>query len=398
MGREISTVLSAVLVCPNRGLSSAFHSACKPLRELRIITELNDYPSSVELDQLLRTQNVDAIFIDVGSDRTAALQLIPLIGRAAPEVTIAGLDQANNPEAILQCLRGGAAEFLASPFPLEEVKHAVRRMLQHSGIAAKQPASKRGRIHVFAPVKGGSGATTIAYTAAYQIQKQTGGRVLLADLHLVGGVVAFLAKLRPAYSAVDALRHASQLDEGVWKSLVSQKAGIDILAAPDRPEPAIIEPFPVQELLEFARGIYDHVVVDLGGVLDPLGMTSVNAADHTNLVCSTDMTSLFLMRRTVPVLEEMGRSRDQINILVNRTDRKRELSIEELERIFRASIHRTFPDDPIAVQMAQREGEPLPETSDLGKTIRSYVQGLVGATAEPASSRLGALKQLWGGA
>lgn len=398
MGRETATVLSAVLICPYRGLSGSFHAACAGIRELRFIAELNEYPSVTTLDQLLATQQIEAIFVDVGSDRARALQLVAHLGKAAPDAAVAGLDQTNNPEVILQCLRGGATEFLASPFPPDEVRHAVRRMLQHSGVAARRPASKRGRIHVFAPVKGGSGATTLAYTAAFQIRKQAGGAVLLADLHLVGGVVGFLAKLRPAYSAVDALKHASQLDESVWKSLVSEKEGVDILAAPDRPEPAIIEPYPVQELLEFARGLYDHVVVDLGGVLDPLGMTAINASDETNLVCSTDMTSLFLMRRMIPVLEEMGRRRDQINVLVNRTDRKRELSADELEKIFRASIHRTFPDDPVAVEKAQREGEPLPETSDLGRTIRSYVQGILGAAgAAPTSSRLGALKQLWSG-
>lgn len=399
MGRETAAVLSSVLICPNRGLSSAFRTACAGIRELRFVTELDEYPTIAALDRLLATQPVEAIFLDVGSDRAAALQLIAHLRKAAPDAAVAGLDQANNPEVILQCLRGGAAEFLASPFPPEEVRHAVRRMLQHSGIAARRPASKRGRIHVFAPVKGGSGATTLAYNTAFQIRKQTGGSVLLADLHLVGGVVAFLAKLRPAYSAVDALKHASQLDEAVWKSLVSKKGGVDILAAPDRPQPALIEPYPVQELLEFSRGLYDHVVVDLGGILDPLGITAINASDEANLVCSTDMTSLFLMRRMIPVLEEMGRRRDQLNVLVNRADRKRNLSSEELEKIFRASIHQTFPDDPIAVEKAQREGEPLPETSDLGKTIRSYVQGILGdAGATPVNSRLGAFKQLWGGA
>lgn len=398
MARETATVLSAALICPNRRLSSTFQAVCASVRELGFVVEVNEYPAVREVERLLSEHRVEAVFIDVSADRGAALQIITAVARTAPEVAIAGLDEANNPEAILQCLRGGAAEFLASPFPLEEVRHAVRRMLEHSGVKARRPVSKRGRVHVFSPVKGGSGATTLAYSSAYQIQKQSGGRVLLADLHLVGGVIAFLAKLRPAYSAIDALKHANQLDDGVWKSLVSHKGGIDILAAPDHPELALIEAYPVQELIEFVRGAYDHVIVDLGGVMDPLGMTAVNAANEVNLVCSTDMTSLFLMRRTVPVLEEMGRRRDQLNILVNRADRKRELSVDELENIFRASIHQTFPDDPLAVEKAQREGEPVPEKSELGKSIRSYVQGLLDPQAVEADrSRLGALKQLWGG-
>lgn len=399
MARETATALSAALICPNPNILSTFQAVCASVREMGEITELRQYPSVDELERAIGGGRIEAVFIDVGSDRAAALALIAAVGRFGPEIAIAGLDQSNDPEAILQCLRGGAGEFLASPFPVEEVRHAVRRMLEHSGVASRRPATARGKVHVFAPVKGGSGATTIAYSSAYQLRKQTGGRVLLADLHLVGGVIAFLAKLRPSYSAVDALKHANRLDEGVWASLVATKNGVEILAAPDRPEPALIEAFPVQELLEFARSIYDHVVVDLGSVMDSVGMTAVSAASEVNLVCSTDMTSLFLMRRTVPVLEEMGRRRDQINILVNRTDRKRQLSPEELEKIFRASIHCMFPDDPVAVEKAQRDGDALPETSELGKSIRTYVKGLLGPqVASEDGSRLGALKQLWGGA
>lgn len=399
MARETETALSAALICPNPTILSTFQAVCASVREMGEVTELRAYPAAAELERVVRDGRIEAVFIDVGIDRAAALEIITAIGRFGPEIAIAGLDHSNHPEAILQCLRGGAAEFLASPFPVEEVRHAVRRMLEHSGAASHRPATSRGKVHIFAPVKGGSGATTIAYSSAYQIRKQTGGRVLLADLHLVGGVIAFLAKLRPAYSAIDALKHANRLDEGVWASLISKKNDVDILAAPDRPEPALIEAYPVQELLEFARGIYDHVVVDLGGVMDPVGMTAVSAASEVNLVCSTDMTSLFLMRRTVPVLEELGRRRDLINILVNRTDRKRQLSPAELEKIFRASIHCMFPDDPLAVQKAQRDGEALPETSELGKSIRAYVKGLLGPQiASEDGGRLGALKQLWGGA
>ncbi len=399
MAQDTQSALSAVLICPNRSLSGAFQAVCASVRELGEITEVTQYPAVPELERILAQHRVDAVFVDVGSDRGVALQLIVAVGRIAPELALAGLDQSNDPEAILQCLRGGASEFLASPFPVDELRHAVRRMLEHSGAAARRPMAARGRIHVFAPVKGGSGATTLAYTSAYQMKKQSGGSILLADLHLVGGVIAFLAKLRPSYSAIDALKHATQLDEGVWKSLVTSKDGVDILAAPDRPEPALIEAYPVQELLEFARSAYDHVIVDLGSVMDPLGITAVNAANEVNLVCSTDMTSLFLMRRTVPVLEEMGRRRDYLNILVNRVDRKRQLSVEELEKIFRATVHATFPEDPLAVEKAQRDGEALPDSSELGKSIRSFVEGVLGAApAEDGSGRLGVLKQLWGGA
>ena len=91
MGAETAAVLSAVLICPYRGLSNAFHTACAGIRELRFIAELNDYPSVAALDQLLATQHIEAIFLDVGSDRAAALRLIAHLGKAAPGTTVADL-------------------------------------------------------------------------------------------------------------------------------------------------------------------------------------------------------------------------------------------------------------------------------------------------------------------
>ncbi len=119
MSRETATVLSAALICPNRGLSSTFQAVCASVRELGFAVEVNEYPVVREVERLLSEHRVEAVFIDVSADRRAALQVISAFARVAPEVAVAGLDEANNPEAILQCLRGGATEFLASPFPVE---------------------------------------------------------------------------------------------------------------------------------------------------------------------------------------------------------------------------------------------------------------------------------------
>jgi Flp pilus assembly CpaE family ATPase len=174
--------------------------------------------------------------------------------------------------------------------------------------------------------------------------------------------------------------------------------GVDVLAAPERPEPALIESFPAEEMFEFSRSLYDYVVVDLGGICEGVGLTAAAAADSVNLVCSTDMPSLFMMRRTIPLLEEMGRSRDQINVLVNRVERRSDLSTEDMEKIFRASVHATFPEDSVAVLRAQREGALVAEASDLGKSVQRFARAIAGAKPKEAASALGTLRQLWGGA
>jgi pilus assembly protein CpaE len=314
---------------------------------------------------------------------------------ARPDVAVIALARSNDPETILQCLRAGASEFLSSPFPPNDLRQAVQRIGRRQIAEASPTAGKRGRLIVFSPVKGGAGSTTLATNVAFAIKRESRVRVLLADLSLSAGIVGFLLRLQTPYSALDALRHASQLDDALWKSLVVSHEGVDILVAPERPEPALIESFPAEEMFEFCRSMYDYIVADLGGVCEGLGLTAATAADSISLVCSTDMPSLFMMRRTIPLLEEMGRSRDQLNVLVNRVERRSDLSVEDMEKIFRASVHSTFPEDAAAVLRAQREGALVAESSDLGRSVRRFARSLLGVKPKEAAGALGTLRQLW---
>jgi pilus assembly protein CpaE len=371
-------------------------SARGSVGQLDIVEEVSSYSGATA--QLGRVASLDAVLLDVGSDRAQALALLKGLLEAGPELSVIGLHRSNDPETILQCLRAGAAEFLSSPFPAQDLRQAVLRIAKRRSVQIRPAATRRGKLLAFAPVKGGSGSTTLACSVAYQIRKETQHRVLLADLSLSAGVIGFLLRLKSQYTVIDALRHSNQLDEALWKSLVVEHRGVDVLVAPDRPEPALIEAYPVEAVLEFARSLYDFVIVDLETICDSLGMIAVNAADQIHLVCSPDMPSLYLMRCTIPLLEEMGRSRDQIRVLVNRLHRRSELSIEDMERIFRAGVAATFPEDTTGVERAQREGSTAAESSDLGRSARRYVADLLGKKPKPVGGALGAFKNLLGGA
>jgi pilus assembly protein CpaE len=228
--------------------------------------------------------------------------------------------------------------------------------------------------------------------------KKKSTKVLLADFHMSAGVAAFLLRINHPYSVIDALKHSSQLDPSLWGSLVSNRGGVDILQAPERPEPAIIEPYPVQEVLEYARSAYDFVLVDLGSVCESISMATLTVADEIFMVCSAEMPSLFMMRRTLPLLEEMGHSREHIHVLVNRVGRGTELATGDMEKIFRAKVHTTFPSDTGAVLHALREGQAVSESSDLGKSVARFAEGIAGKAASDSKAfGIGAIKELLSG-
>jgi pilus assembly protein CpaE len=345
----------------------------------------------------LRQRQPDALLIDVGTQRDQALDLVGQIGHAWPNLSVVALHHSNDPETILQCLRSGAAEFLSSPFPPQDVAQALDRMLRRKSLETRPATGARGRVLAFAPAKGGSGATTIVCNTAFRMKKKA-TKVLLADFHMSAGVAAFLLRINHPYSVVDALKHSSQLDPSLWGSLVSNRGGVDILQAPERPEPAIIEPYPVQEVLEYARSAYDFVLVDLGSVCDSIAMATLTVADEIFMVCSAEMPSLFMMRRTLPLLEEMGHSRDHIHVLVNRVSRGTELATGDMEKIFRAKVHTTFPSDTGAVLHALREGQAVSESSDLGKSVARFAAEIAGkAGSDSKAFGIGAIKELLSG-
>ena len=391
--------LTAILICPDGELKRQFQATAAGLRpRLATLAELNDYPGSRDLAEQFRQRQPDALLIDVGTRRDRALELFAQIGRQWPDLSVVALHGSNDPETILQCLRSGAAEFLCSPFSAHDVGQALDRMLRRKNLQTRPRAAGRGRVFAFASAKGGSGATTICCNTAFQMRKKAGGKVLLADFHMTAGVAAFLLRVNHPYSVMDALKHSSQLDVSLWGSLVSSRDGLDILSAPERPEPALIEPYPVQEVLEYTRSAYTHVLVDLGSVCDGIAMATLAVADETFLVCSCEMPSLFMMRRTLPLLEEMGYSRDHIHVLVNRVSRRTELATADMEKIFRASVHSTFPTDAGAVMHALREGQAVAENSELGKGIARFAEEIAGKPGgESKAFGIGAIKELLSG-
>jgi len=398
--RDNADTVATLLVCPDPIIAQAMEAALTLSPTASLIERLSDYPQVDALIERIEGQEAAAVMIDVATARVDAGALLRAVADCGAPVSVVALHRSNDPEVILHCLRGGASEFLSVPFPAADFEQAIQRIAKRTqaNSRAQPQAKRRGRLLAMAPVKGGAGCSTLAAALAYQVRAQTQRQVLLADMNLAGGVQSFLLRLRTPYTTIDALRHSSQLDEALWKSLVVCHDGVDVLGAPERPEPPLIEPYPVQETLDFARSIYDYVIADLGSVVDGVGMTAISTADEVNLVCSTDMPSMFLMRRTIPLLEEMGVKRDEINILVNRFDRRAELSTEDMEKIFRASVQATFPDDTASVLRAHREGGPVAESSELGKAICRYVADKLGRQPVSPAGALGTLKQLWGGA
>jgi len=386
--------LTALLVAPDRALAQEFSKAIAELKALNVVMDLKEYPTPPALEQRLKALRPDVVVLDVATDRDTALFLLSHIVGA--QIPVVGLHKTSDPETILQCLRSGASEFLHAPFRLPDAEQAIMRLVRRKETDVRQQPD-RGKLLAFVPAKGGSGSTTLACHVATALARLTEKKVLLADFDLTQGTISFQFKLSHNYSLLDAIKHSHQLDESLWGSLVSSRRNLDVLPAPEKPYTSSLEPYRVHECLEYARSAYEYLVIDLPSISEKVAMATLNEADQIFLVANPELPTLFLARKTLALLEEMGFQKEQVRVLVNRMNKREDLSPGDMEKIFRSPIHAIFPADTSSVRRALTEGKPVEEGSDLGLACRKFAEMLAGAAGGgKKKSSLTGLRSLFG--
>jgi pilus assembly protein CpaE len=369
------TELAAVLLCPNRPLAAEFESAIPDKRAFKVIADVKDYPSPQTLETRLRQAQPDVLLLDLGSDNDKAIELIAAVGAMRPAAYVVGLHSTNDAGLIIRSLRAGATEFLCSPFDLDSVSTVITRLLRLRDSADTTPR-ERGKMFAFGGSKAGQGVTTIAYNTAYSLSQEGKNKVLLVDLDVAAGTVSFALRVTHHYSVLDALRHADKLDKALWSALVSTRDSVDLLLAPEKPETAGIEAHRISEVLEFARGEYQFVVVDLPSIYDRMAQATLGDADHVYLVSNPELPSLHLTRKSLNYLEQMGLPREHLSLLVNRMHRRQELTTQDIEKVFNFPVRFVFPEDHASTHRALTAGKPIAPNCDLGKGARAFAKSI----------------------
>ena len=369
--------LTALLICPNRALAQQFTSSLADNKTFNILADVKSYPTPQALDMRVRQLRPDLILLDLSTNVETALALMPYITSFRPTVHIIGLHTSSDAEVIMRSLRAGATEFMCAPFDMATQNTVVARVLRlRENEERTQPT--RGKLIAFVGAKGGYGATTLAYNTAYALRRDGRKKILLADFDLLGGTLSFALKLNHNYSLLDGIRHSDQLDNSLWSALVGNAGGLDVMPAPEKPEAMSFEGHRVHELLEYSRVIYDVVVVDLPAAYERISMATLGDADEIFIVCTPELPSLHMTRKTIVFLDQMGFSRERFRVLVNRSSRKDELSCEDMEKVFNFPVYYTFPDDYNTVHRALTAGKPAPPNCELGKHIRRLSERILG--------------------
>jgi pilus assembly protein CpaE len=356
--------------------------ACLATLPFRVIVEHQDLGDIGNFLDRLERMRPDVVLVDISGWKEPLEGLVASIRQATGDPMIIALNNTAESEAILASLRAGINEYLFPPLQ-ETLRKSLEKRSSERSRRRDAGTKGAGKSFAFFSAKGGCGATTLVCHVAAELGRQN-QKVLLADLDLDAGMVAFLTKTKSVYSILDAVNNLHRLDISYWKALVSNGIpGVEIvssaLALGSKQVPRDEQ---IRQVLAFARPHYDSSLVDLGRSLGHLAMAALEEIDEACLVTTLEVPALHQSKQIIQTLVDGGYGKNRIRLILNRAPKRLDVAPGELEKMLGVPIFAMIPNDYTELYETYAEGRMLNRNSALGKQISRLAMKLVNVEEE----------------
>jgi len=322
----------------------------------------------------------DVVLMDINMPDMDGISATEAIRKKVPFTQIVILSVQGDSNYMRRAMLAGARDFLTKPIDIDELTAAIHRAgkvartekekMANVGFPGKTgdgrtsgtliPGDQGHVITIFSP-KGGTGATSIAANLAVVMRQQDTG-VVAVDANLQFGDLSFFFNEQGRNNVTDLAPHAEELDrEVVSEVLIRHEAsGVHILAAPMRPEEAdSVSGTQLGAVVRFLNRMYPYVIVDTSSLLTDLTLAVLDATDVLVLVITQDIPSIKNARLFLDLASELGISRDKIVLVLNRFDKRRNITPERIRDNFKKDVDVVIPVDERLVVPAMDRGEPF---------------------------------------
>ena len=332
-----------------------------------------------EAIQTSQELNPDVVLMDINMPDMDGIAATEAIRGVQPSVQVIILSVQSDQNYMRRAMLAGARDFLTKPPMGDELISAIRR----AGEMAKAEKSKaaafaqpvqsagvgpaagfggpRGKIITVYSPKGGTGCTTIAVNLALALNSPE-TKVALIDGNLQFGDVAVFMNEQGKNNVVDLAPRADELDSDIVEDVMIKHAatGLRILAAPARPEYAEqVSSSHFSRMLEYLTRMYDYIIVDTSPVLTEVILATVDISDLIVLVTTQDIPSIKNSRLFLDLLQNLGITRERIFFVMNRYDKKINITPERVAENLKQEVGMALPMDDATAIKAVNRGVPF---------------------------------------
>lgn len=346
--------------------------------------------SGREAIDTVETHKPDVILMDINMQDMDGLSATEIITKKVA-CSVVMISVQSDPDYMRRAMRSGAVDFLAKPPSADELYATVRSAYQRrpKQFVPAQPEKKgperplvSGKVIVVYSPQGGAGVTTLAVNIAAGLMGEEKTSILVDANLQFGDVVVHLDKPNER-NLVDMAQAADILDDELMNQVViTHDSGLNVLAAPKRPEEA--ELVPAQSLVKvvnFLAEKYNYVVVDTSLHLDDVTLNLIETADVVLLVGLPMIPSAKNLRVVLDLLAQIEVDMSKFMFVVNRvpTDRKSgALNPEDVANLLKLPLATSIPSVEKAMYDALNRGVPVivNTRNSPGKELRGLVENI----------------------
>ena len=329
-----------------------------------------------ELLREVAARRPDALLVDLGRDPHAVLDLLEAMPAPRPVLMVQGPDDSG---VIVRAVRLGAREYLPPcADPKRELLAALERVLREHG-PARSGARLEAPLVAVMGAKGGVGATFVSCQLAAGLARG-GARVSLVDAHLRLGDVALYLDVHPHYTMASLASATDAVDAAYLQTVLAHHpTGVQVLAAPERPEEADLIGVPhLDRALSLLRQENEWVVVDTPRDFDERSVHVLDRAAAIVLVATSDVPALNHARLQLELLHRLGLSPHRVHVVLNRVDKRAPVQRRQAAEFLRRKVDLGIPNDYATASTCVNEGHPLWEVAPRG-TLRPAFDQLLSA-------------------
>jgi pilus assembly protein CpaE len=333
-----------------------------------------------EAIQISQDLQPDVVLMDINMPDMDGISATEAIRAKQPAVQVVILSVQGDQNYMRRAMLAGARDFLTKPPMGDELISAIRR----AGAMAQSEKSKSAQIAAVAPIsgnvgslmgygapkgkivtiyspKGGTGCTTLAVNLALTLNNED-TRVALVDGNLQFGDVAVFINEQGKNTIIDLAPRADELDPEIVEEVMLKHAtsGLHVLAAPSRPEYAEkVSSAQFSKVLEYLRQMYAYVIVDTAALLTDVTLAAIDVSDLIVLVTTQDIPSIKNCRLFLDLLQTLGIERDRILFVMNRYDKRINITPDRVTENLKQEIVSVIPFDEQTATKAVNRGIPF---------------------------------------
>lgn len=365
-------MISALVVSSKTPLTNYVRGVCAMSEEISIVGTLETVRTGYAIARQLSAWAPELVLLDIGEEamQNLAAAVVLQIQTESPATAIVPICSQRGPHAKELTETLGLIPPLAPPFTGDDLEAAAIDAL------GTTMDGKRGFLAVFAPARPGSGATTVALNAAWQVARNRSFRTLFIEVDEEMGAASILLDDREIGITIG--DDQGFLTEAGFRQHVRYLGPLQVITGVRLRALTKMKRWAVLRLVTCARSYYDFVFVRVPSLTHGSVKPLLSVSRRICITATPDVPSLAMARQRCAELRKAAEAA-RVVLVVNRCNG--DPAERQLRNLLDHDNIEMVPDAPRQVRQSYRGSGVVEVGGPFARAIHSVASAVTGSAS-----------------